>query len=150
MRRTLGVGLMVAAVAIGCGSGTPGRGRADAGGGEWGQDGATADAAPATRPPAMSGLAVVNSDFSTTSLSILDAMGALVRADCVDSATGANGSVTATISGDAVLPSQPQLGGNVIIVDRRNVALTFVDPADCTIVHQILVPGPRTNPHDVV
>ena len=59
----------------------------------------------------MKGLAVVNSDFSTMSLSILDTTGALVRADCVDSATGANGSVTSTISGDAVLPSQPQLGG---------------------------------------
>jgi hypothetical protein len=150
MRRTLGVGLMVAAIAIGCAGGTPGRARADAGAGEWGQDGATADAASATRPPAMTGLAVVNSDFSTTSLSILDATGALVRADCVDSATGANGSVTSTISGDAVLPSQPQLGGDVIIVDRGNVALTFVDAASCTIVHQVPVPGPRTNPHDVV
>jgi hypothetical protein len=98
----------------------------------------------------MTGLAVVNSDYSTTSLSILDTTGALVHADCVDSATGAHGSVTKTISGDAVLPSQPQLGGDVIIVDRGNVALTFIDPGSCTIVHQILVPGARTNPHDVV
>ena len=92
----------------------------------------------------------MNSDFSTMSLSILDTTGALVRADCVDSATGANGSVTSTISGDAVLPSQPQLGGNVVIIDRGNLALTFVDPTSCTITRQILLPGSRTNPQDVV
>ncbi|HVV48936.1 MAG TPA: hypothetical protein VHO06_04700, partial [Polyangia bacterium] len=92
----------------------------------------------------------INSDFSTTSLSLLDTTGALVRADCVDSATGATGGATKTISGDAVLPSQPQLGGEVVVVDRGNGALTFVDPGACKIVRQIPVPGPRTNPHDVV
>lgn len=140
MRRTRGLGLMLA-VAVGCGGATSAPARLDAG---------ADDAAPATSPPAMIGLAVVNSDFSTTSLSILDATGALVRADCVDSATGANGGPNKTISGDAVLPSQPQLGGEVIVVDRGNVALTFVDPGACKIDHQILVPGVRTNPHDVV
>ena len=98
----------------------------------------------------MTGLAVVNSDFSTTSLSILDTTGALVHADCVDSATAGTASGTKTISGDAVLPSQPQLGGDVVIIDRGNVALTFVDPNTCKIVRQIPVPGLKTNPHDVV
>jgi hypothetical protein len=146
MRRILGIGLLaVAAAAVGCGS-TSRPPSADAAG----QDAGASDAALATSPPAMTGLAVVNSDFATTSLSILDATGALVRADCVDSATGAHGSSSKTISGDAVLPSQPQLAGEVVIVDRGNVALTFVDPGACKIVRQIPVPGPRTNPHDVV
>lgn len=96
------------------------------------------------------GLAVLNTDYSTTSLSLLDVTGALVRADCVNSATGAVGGATKTISGDAVLPSQPQPGGNVVIIDRGNTALTFVDPTTCTIVRQIPVPGIKTNPHDVV
>jgi hypothetical protein len=145
MRRLLAIAVLAAATAAGCGSGAPARPDAQAG-----TDAGADDAAPATSPPPMTGLAVVNSDFSTTSLSILDVTGALVHGDCVDSATGANGSVTKTISGDAVLPSQPQLGGDVIIVDRGNGALTFVDPNSCTVVHQILVPGVRTNPHDVV
>jgi hypothetical protein len=126
MRRS--ILLMVAALLLGCGGKT---------------------AAPG-RPGPITGLAVVNSDFSTTSLSLLDMTGALVRADCVDSATGATGSATKTISGDAVLPSQPQLGGGVIIIDRGNVALTFVNPSNCAIVRQIPVPGAKTNPHDVV
>ena len=46
-----------------------------------------------------------------------------------------------TISGDAVLPSQPQLGGDIVIVDRGNGALTFVDPAGCFIARQIAIPG---------
>lgn len=149
MRRRLGMGLVAAALAAGCGSGT--RARPDAGGGDFDPDAAVEDAGPAPlAPPAMTGLAVVNSDYSTTSLSILDPTGALVRADCVDSATRSSGSATKTISGDAVLPSQPQLGGNVVVVDRGNVALTFVDPVSCAIVRQVLVPGVRTNPHDVV
>jgi hypothetical protein len=144
MRRNLGIGLMAATVAVGCGNTTSAPGQADT------ADADVADAAPATSPPPMTGLAVINSDFSTSSLSILDTNGALVRADCVDSATAATGSATKTISGDAVLPSQPQLGGDVIIIDRGNVGLTFVNPSTCAIVRQIPVPGVRTNPHDVV
>lgn len=107
--------------------------------------------ATAPRPggPA-AGLAVVNSDFSTTSLSLLDMTGALVRADCVDSATGASGGATKTISGDVVLPSQPPVGAGVVLIDRGNGALTFVDPTTCTIVRQVPVPGVKTNPHDLV
>jgi len=120
--------VLLAALAAGCGGGAAG---------------------PRPGGPA-TGLAVVNSDFSTTSLSLLDMTGTLVRADCVDSATGANGGATKTISGDVVLPSQPQPGGRVILVDRGNGALTFVDPTTCTIARQIAVPGVKTNPHDVL
>src|SRR6185312_3493231 len=122
------IGVLLAALAGGCGGGATG---------------------PRPGGPA-TGLAVVNSDFSTTSLSLLDMTGTLVRADCVDSATGATGGATKTISGDVVLPSQPQPGGDVILVDRGNGALTFVDPTTCTIVRQIPVPGVKTNPHDLV
>ena len=59
-----------------------------------------------------------------------------------------------TISGDAVLPSQPQLGGDIVIVDRGNGALTFVQPsgsAPCFIARQVAIPGgAKTDPHDVV
>jgi hypothetical protein len=147
MRRVFWIGSVAASLALACGN-TPSA-RLDGGGGP-GDDAGANDGSPATSPPPMTGLAVVNSDFSTTSLSILDATGALVHADCVDSATGANGGATKTISGDAVLPSQPQLGGGVVVIDRGNVALTFIDPRTCRIVRQILVPGVRTNPHDVV
>jgi hypothetical protein len=140
--------------AAGAAAGNTGQGGGVAGQGAGGAAdqgvGGAAGASLATSPPPMTGLAVVNSDFSTTSLSILDTTGALVHADCVDSATGAAGGATKTISGDAVLPSQPQLGGDVILVDRGNVALSFVNASTCAIVRQIPVPGPKTDPHDVV
>jgi hypothetical protein len=102
-------------------------------------------------PPAATGLVALNSDFSTTSLSILSTAGGLLHADCVDSATGSNGSSSKTISGITQLPSQPQRGGAVVIVDSGNGALTFVDPVQCKITRQISIPGgAKTDPLDVV
>jgi hypothetical protein len=166
MRRLTLIGLMVfAGAGAGCSSTTnpPGYGQggsggaagAGGGGGAGGGNDAAVDAAvdapiAELAPPAPTGLVAVNSDFSTTSLSILSAAGALVHADCVDSATGSGGGSTKTISGDVGLPSQPQRGGNIVIVDHTNVALTFVNPSSCVISRQIAVPGVKTNPHDVV
>jgi hypothetical protein len=95
------------------------------------------------------GFAVVNGDFTSTSVSLLSPTGDLVSGDCVHTTT-VNG--TATISGDVVLPSQPQLGGKLVLVDRGNTALTFVDPATCTVDHQFSVKAGFNfaNPHDVV
>jgi hypothetical protein len=100
-------------------------------------------------PPA-SGGAILNSDFLSTSLSLIDTQAALVRADCIHSTTLGTGSKT--ISGDVVLPSQPQRGGKIVLIDRGNTALTFVDPSTCTVDRQFSVKGgfEMANPHDVV
>ena len=65
--------------------------------------------------------------------------GALARADCVHTMTTGTGSKT--ISGDVVLPSQPQRGGQVVLIDRGNTALTFVNPATCAVDRQHSVKG---------
>src|SRR5580765_8285852 len=98
----------------------------------------------------VSGGAVINSDFLSTSVSLIDTQGALVRADCIHSTTAGTGSPT--ISGDVVLPSQPQRGGKIVLVDRGNTALTFVDPTTCAVDRQFSVKGgfEMANPHDVV
>ena len=51
-----------------------------------------------------------------------------------------------------MLPSQPQRGGQIVLVDRGNTALTFVNPTTCAFDHQISVKGgfEKANPHDVV
>ena len=101
-------------------------------------------------PPAPVGLVSLNTDYQTTSLSLLSRSGGSVKPDCVHSATVGNGT-SKTISGDAVLPSQPQLGGDIVIVDRGNGALTFVNPSSCFIARQVAIPGgAKTDPHDVV
>ena len=102
------------------------------------------------RAPAISGAAVINSDFASTSVSLLSTQGALVRADCIHSMTTGTGSLT--ISKDVVLPSQPQRGGRIVLVDRGNTALTYLNPATCAVDRQWSVKAgfDMANPHDVV
>jgi hypothetical protein len=101
--------------------------------------------------PAPVGFAVLSTttDYTSASISLLNAAGGLSRADCLHSATSGG---SPTISTDVVLPSQPQRGNALVLIDRGNSALTFVNPATCAIDHQFSVKGglTRPNPHDVV
>jgi hypothetical protein len=104
--------------------------------------------------PARTGLACVNNDtrFQATSVSILDPNGGVIHPDCIDS-NPPNGGVIPLISTDVVMPSQPQRGGSLVIIDRGNGVLTYVDATTCQVIRQIIVPGAggaRTNPHDLV
>jgi hypothetical protein len=96
------------------------------------------------------GIAVVNSDYSATSISFLDRDGNLVNDGCFNSGTGAPG-LAMTLSSDVVLPTQVPPGGTVVIVDRGNAALTWLDTATCTPLRQLAVgTGYKAYPHDVV
>jgi hypothetical protein len=107
----------------------------------------------ATSPPDPIGLAVLDTafDYSETGVSLIDpASGGLSHDDCLHSMAGA---ASLTISTDVTLPSQPQLGNRLWLIDRGNVALTRVDPAACAIERQFSVAGGSTvmlNPHDLV
>jgi len=98
------------------------------------------------------GLVSVNSDFATTTVSLIDPVTrALVRDDCVDSGS-VSSDQSLTLSGDVVLPSQPQAGHPVVLIDRKHAVLSWVDPQTCKITGQLRV-GSSTfaaNPHDVV
>jgi hypothetical protein len=106
---------------------------------------------PETRPPApTSGLAVLNSDYSTTSLSLVDpATHAVVHDACVDSNT-VPPTLSLALSGDVMLPSHPQVGGDVVLIDDGNNALTWVDPQTCNIRHQISIADFKAFAHDVI
>jgi hypothetical protein len=134
------------------GAGAAGIGGHPAAAGAGGSTGsAGAAGSPQLAPPAPAGLVALNSDGRATSLSILSTQGGVHQADCVDSASAGSGGSSQAISGDAVLPSQPQRGGDVVIVDRGNGALVFVNPGPCTIVRQVPIPGgASTDPTDVV
>ncbi len=112
------------------------------------------DGAAVLTLPTRTGLASVNNDtgFQATSVSILDPNGGVIHADCIDS-NPPNGGVIPLISTDVVMPSQPQRGGNLVLIDRGNGLLTTVNPATCQVIRQIIVPGAggaKTNPHDLV
>jgi hypothetical protein len=107
-----------------------------------------ADAAPAVIP---GGIVVVNSDYKSTSVSLLDPRtGALTRDDCINSGSKPPG-LSLALSGDVVLPSAAQPGHEVLLIDRTNSALTYLDPATCAVTRQVAVgTGFFSNPQDVV
>ena len=96
------------------------------------------------------GLVVLSSDYATTSISLVDPMTrAVVHDACVDSNT-VPPTLSLVLSGDVVLPSAPQAGGDVLLIDDVNKALTWVDPQTCTIRHQLSVSDFKSFPHDVI
>jgi hypothetical protein len=96
------------------------------------------------------GLVVVNSDYTSTSVSLIDpATRARVHDDCVDSNT-APPTLSLALSGDVRLPTSPQIGGDVVLIDDVNSALTWVNPQTCAIRHQISISTFASLPHDVV
>lgn len=112
------------------------------------------DAAPetdggVTAPGA--GFAVVNSDYVSTSISLLDrATGQVAKGDCINSGTHTPGN-TLALSGDVGLPSQPQPMNVLVAIDHANSALTWIDPKTCTPLRQLDVStGFYANPHDVI
>ncbi len=126
-------------------------------GGDAGMGGAAgaagAGASMAAPPPV--GLVSLNTDYSTTSVSLLNPAGGVLVPDCLESSL-IDGTRTQTISGDVVLPSQPQRGGYLVLIDRAYGALTFVNTtpaagAACVVHGQVDIPGGGAlNPHDVV
>lgn len=98
------------------------------------------------------GIAVINSDFDkSTSVSLFDpATGTLTHDDCINSGSKPAG-LSQALSGDVVLPSATQPGHELLLIDRLNAALTYLDPTTCTIKRQFSVgTGYPSNPHDVV
>ena len=99
-----------------------------------------------------SGIVVVNSNYSESSVSFLDRDGNLLYDGCFNSGTGATG-LSPTLSGDVVLPTQVPSGGPVVLIDRDKVisTLTWLDPVNCALLRQLAVgTGFNSNPHDVV
>jgi hypothetical protein len=101
-----------------------------------------------------SGLAVISSDFDKSiSVSLVDPVKRTVlHDDCITGGTGSP-SLSFTLSADAVLPSRPQPTHDLVVIDRGNSALTWLDPKTCAIRQQLAV-GPGglagVNPHDFI
>jgi hypothetical protein len=125
-------------------------------------DAGTVDVAPANpgldgseseageMPAVARGIAVVNSDYQSASVSFLDRDGNLLKDSCFNSGSGAQG-LSMALSGDVALPTQTQLGGPVVVIDRLNSALTWLDPITCAPLRQLAVgTGFASNPHDFV
>jgi len=96
------------------------------------------------------GIVVLSSDYATASVSILDRDGNLVKDNCFNSNSGPKG-ISLTLSGDLALPTQTTFGDPVVIIDRTNSVLTWLDGPTCTPLQQLAVgTGFPSNPHDYV
>ena len=95
-------------------------------------------------------VAVVSSDYASTSISLLAADGTLCADDVLNSGSRPPGVVT-SLSGDVVIPSTRHPRGLVTLIDRfPNAIVTFLDAATHAVVGQIPVAtGFPSNPHDV-
>jgi hypothetical protein len=139
------------AAAGGSGGAAAGGSGGAAAGGSGGSAAGGSGGAATLSAPAPVGFAVINgsSDYLSVSISLLNANGGLAKADCIHSTTSGGSS---TISGDVTLPSQPQRGNALVLIDRGNGAITFLNPTSCAIERQFSVKGglTRPNPHDIV
>jgi hypothetical protein len=111
------------------------------------------DAPAASGSAGPTGLAVIHgsSDYMSSLLSLVDpATATLVHDNCLNSGSVAP-QLSQGLSGDVVLPSAPLPGHPLVLIDRHNGALLWVNPADCTVTRQLSVStGFAANPHDVV
>jgi len=95
-------------------------------------------------------LAAVNSDYVSTSISLLYGDGTVCMDHVIHSGSKTPGLATA-LSGDVSVPSSPHPDGLLVLIDRYpNAAITLVDPASGEVQHQFSVStGFASNPHDV-
>jgi hypothetical protein len=97
------------------------------------------------------GLAVLSSDYTATSVALYDPATGQLRDDCVHSAaTGAN--MAQALSGDVTLPSQTLHTGELAVIDRKNATITLVDPSSCKprLQFSVSTGGFKSNPQDVI
>lgn len=117
-----------------------------------GATGCGSDAAKPAGGGAGAGLAVLGSDYKVTTISLYDPVSPVLVADaCVHSGSGGP-VLTQPLSGDVTLPSEAQLGGELVVIDRINAVVSFVDPSSCAARAQISVStgGFKANPRDII
>jgi hypothetical protein len=112
---------------------------------------ACTDATPSPVDRSACSLAVIASDYRSTTVSLLASDGTLCAPDILTSGSRPPGLLTA-LSGDLVLPSEPFPDGHLGLIDRfPNGVLTTVDPATSEVLAQTrLSPDFAGNPQDVV
>src|SRR6185295_14337493 len=96
-----------------------------------------------------SGLLVSSSDYKSTNISVLSPTGATLSEILISSASASTGLSTA-LSGDVVFPLSTPTSGRAVLIDRfPNSVLTWVNPSNAEVIHQLPVgTGFAANPQD--
>lgn len=96
-------------------------------------------------------IAILNSDYASTSVSAVSLDGKILSASLLSSASTSVGT-SAALSGDVVLPLTPMTTGELVLIDRYpNGVVTWVDGATARVRAQLNVnTGFSANAHDYV
>jgi hypothetical protein len=99
--------------------------------------------------PCGRGFSVISSDFLSSNVSLVALDGRVLSSSFVSSATPSV-ALSAAISNDVVFPTSPQLGDDIVLIDRFGTdVLTWVTVADAGVSQQLSL-SEKTNPHDIV
>jgi len=98
------------------------------------------------------GMAVVCSDYGSTSVALVDAAGRTVTTPTLIHSGSLPPGVLPALGGDVDLPTTAPPDGSVLLLDRTpSAVLTFVDPATGAVRRQVSVAtGFAANPHDAL
>jgi hypothetical protein len=101
------------------------------------------------RGPCGRGLLIVESDYQSSNVSALGLDGSVLSPSLASSSTESGG-FGVGLSGDVVLPSSPQNGPSITLLDRYPAGvLRFVELATARVTSELSVAtGFRSNPHD--
>jgi hypothetical protein len=93
-------------------------------------------------------LVVVDSDYTSTNVSVVSPAGSVLSASILSSGSVPPG-LSAALSGDVVTPLVRPPSGRLVLLDRTNAAVIWVDPATAKVSSQLSVAtGFASNPHD--
>jgi hypothetical protein len=97
------------------------------------------------------GIAVVNTDYQSTSVSLLDREGEVLSASFISSASASTG-LSVPLGADVVLPTETAAGDEIVLIDRYPASvLSWVDLRTAQVRAQLSVAtGLSPNPHDYV
>ncbi len=95
------------------------------------------------------GVGVVHTDYQSTNVSLLGWDGSVLSPSFISSAT-AGAKLSAKLTGDVMLPTEPHAGNALVVLDRYPASvITWVDVATAQVTAQLSVrSGFDANPHD--
>jgi hypothetical protein len=99
-------------------------------------------------PHAPHALVVADSDYMSTNVSVLSNDGAVLSGSILSSAAMPPG-LTAALSGDVDLPLAPAASGDIVLIDRTNAAIAWIDPTTALVKKDVSVAtGFSSDPRD--
>jgi hypothetical protein len=100
--------------------------------------------------PCGRGFVVVGTDYQSTNVWLVDHDGVIRTPSLVSSATSSAG-ISAPLSGDAILPTEPAFRDNIVLMDFHTSVLSWVDIRRGGFASQLSVgTGFKSNPRDYV